>query len=101
MGGVAHVVGNGRVRAVGTVQEEITGVGPGRTLRYRMVKGAPVRYYTGVVTLAETPAGGTLVSWAVEFRPVVPGTGWAISLVTKRVAKRSMNEERSKDVDTS
>lgn len=79
MGGVAHAVGNGRVRAVGTVQEEIT----------------------GVVTLAETPAGGTLVSWAVEFRPVVPGTGWAISLVTKRVAKRSMNEERSKDVDTS
>ena len=109
--GAADGTGLTRTVKVGlvTAHEEITGVGPGRTLRYRMVKGAPVHDYTGTVTLAEAPAGGTLVSWAVEFRPVVPGTGWAVSLLTKHtldrvldaIAKRSGNEERSNDVDTS
>jgi hypothetical protein len=74
-----------------------------------MVEGAPVRDYTAVVTLDETAGGGTLVSWTAEFRPVVPGTRWAISLTAKRtlnrvldaIAQRSENHERSKDGYTS
>lgn len=107
------VDGTGLVRTVkagrGTVREEITGVGPGPVLRYRMIEGAPVRDYTAVVMLDETTGGGTLISWSAEFRPVVPGTGWAISLATKRtlnlvldvIAQRSENHERSKDGYTS
>ena len=87
--------GTGLVRivkaGVGTAHEEITGVGPGPTLQYRLIKGAPVRDYTGVVTLGETPEGGTLVSWEAEFRPLVPGTGWAISLATKHTLNRVLD----------
>jgi Polyketide cyclase / dehydrase and lipid transport len=105
--------GTGLVRIVtagrGTIREEITGIGPGPVLRYRMVEGAPVRDYTAVVTLDETAGGGTLVSWTAEFRPVVPGTRWAISLTAMRtlnrvldaIAQRSENHERSKDGYTS
>ena len=65
------------------VHEEIIGIGPGHVVSYRMIKGAPVRDYVGNIALEES-AGGTLVSWHVEFRPVVPGTGWLVSLVSKR-----------------
>ena len=105
--------GTGLARAVKvgvvTAHEEITGVDPGRALRYRMTAGAPVRDYTGSVTLEKSGTGGTLVSWTAAFRPIVPGTGWAIALVTKHtlnrvldaIAQRSENHERSKHVDTS
>ena len=56
-----------------------------------------------------TAGGGTLVSWSAESRPVVPGTGWAVSLAAKRtfnrvldaVSERSKDHERSKDGYTS
>ena len=87
--------GTGMVRAVklrvGTVHEEITNVGPGRVVRYRMIKGAPVRDYTSSVELEESPDGGTLVSWDARFRPVVPGTGWAFSLVSRHTLNRMLD----------
>jgi hypothetical protein len=71
--------GTGLTRAVkigpATVHEEITRVGPGYVVRYRMTKGAPVRDYVGSVALEESPDGGTQVSWDVQFRPVVPAPG--------------------------
>ena len=80
--------GTGLTRAVkigpATVHEEITRIGPGHVVRYRMTKGAPVRDYIGGVALHDSPAGGTRVSWDVQFRPVVPGTGWLITLLSKR-----------------
>ena len=87
--------GTGLTRAVKigpvTVHEEITRVGPGYAVRYRMTKGAPVRDYVGRVTLEESPDGGTQASWDVQFRPVVPGTGWLISLVSKRTLNRVLD----------
>jgi len=91
--GTADGTGLVRVVKVGlaTVHEEITHVGPGRVIRYRMIKGAPVRDYTSGVTLEESPDGGTLVSWDARFRPVVAGTGWAISLVSKHTLNRVLD----------
>jgi hypothetical protein len=87
--------GTGLTRAVkigpATVHEEITRVGPGRVVRYRMTKGAPVRDYEGSVALEESADGGTKVSWDVQFRPVVPGSGWLISLVSKRTLNRVLD----------
>ncbi|MGZ4379572.1 MAG: SRPBCC family protein [Gaiellaceae bacterium] len=87
--------GTGLVRVVkvglATVREEITDVGPGHVIRYRMTKGAPVRDYTSGVTLEQSPAGGTLVSWDARFRPLVPGTGWAVSLVSKHTLNRVLD----------
>jgi uncharacterized protein YndB with AHSA1/START domain len=84
--------GSGLVRAVkvGPVRahEEILQVGPGHLLRYRTTKGAPVKDYLGSVTLDDSPSGGTRVTWDVEFRPIVPGTGWLISRMTKRTLNR-------------
>jgi hypothetical protein len=87
--------GTGLTRAVkvgpALVYEEITGVGPGPLMRYRMTKGAPVRDYLGSVALEESPDGGTQVSWEVQFRPVEPGTGWLISRLTNRTLNRVLD----------
>jgi hypothetical protein len=91
--GAADGTGLVRVVKVGvaTVHEEITAVGPGCVIRYRMIKGAPVRDYTSGVALEKSPGGGTLVSWDARFRPLVPGTGWAVSLVSKHTLNRVLD----------
>jgi len=78
--GLVRTVKPGR----GTFQEEFTAVDPPHRLEYRMLKGAPVHDYKGIVTLDGTPNGGTRVRWVVTFRPVIPGTAWLISRVSKR-----------------
>jgi uncharacterized protein YndB with AHSA1/START domain len=87
--------GTGMVRVVkiglATIHEEITDIEPGRVVRYRMTKGAPARDYRSSVALQESPDGGTLVSWDARFRPVVPGTGWAVSLVSKHTLNRVLD----------
>jgi hypothetical protein len=91
--GAADGTGLVRVVKVGlaTAHEEITDVGPGHVIRYRLIRGAPVRDYTSGVALEESPGGGTLVSWDARFRPLVPGTGWAISFVSKRTLNRVLD----------
>jgi uncharacterized protein YndB with AHSA1/START domain len=91
--GEADGTGLVRVVKVGltTAHEEITDVGPGHFIRYRMIKGAPVRGYTSSVALEASPDGGTLVSWKARFRPVVPGTGWAVSLLSQRTLNRVLD----------
>ncbi len=91
--GAADGSGLCRVVKVGlvTAHEEITDVGPGHLIRYRMIKGAPVRDYRSSVSLEESPDGGTLVSWRARFRPVVPGTGWAVSLASKHTLNRVLD----------
>ncbi len=83
--------GPGREGRPGDGPEEITEVGPGHVIRYRMIKGAPVRDYTSGVALEESPRGGTLVSWDARFRPLVPGTGWAVSLASKHTLNRVLD----------
>jgi uncharacterized protein YndB with AHSA1/START domain len=91
--GAADGTGLVRVVKVGaaTAHEEITGVGPGHLIRYRLIKGAPVRDYTSTVALEALPDGDTLVSWSVRFRPLVPGTGWAVSLASQRTLNRVLD----------
>jgi len=87
--------GRGLIRAVkvgpATVHEEITEIGPGHVIRYRLLKGAPVRDYTSGAELEESQGGGTVVSWDAQFRPIVPGTGWAVSLVSKYTLNRVLD----------
>ena len=56
-----------------------------------MTKGAPVRDYTSGVALKESPEGGTLMTWRARFNRLVPGTGWAVSLASKRTLNRVLN----------
>ena len=85
--GLIRAVKVGRVRA----HEEILQVGPRHLVRYRTTKGAPVKDYLGSVALDDSPGGGTRVTWDVEFRPIVPGTGWLLSLLTKRTLNRVLD----------
>jgi len=89
------VDGTGLVRTVKvgltTAHEEITAVGPGHVIRYRLIKGAPVRDYTSGVALEQSPNGGTAVSWDARFRPLVPGTGWALRLISKHTVNRVLD----------
>ena len=91
--GAADGTGLRRVVKVGvaTLHEEVTDVGPGHVIRYRLTRGAPVRDYRSSVALEESPGGGTLVSWRARFRPLVPGTGWVVSLVSKHTLNRVLD----------
>jgi Polyketide cyclase / dehydrase and lipid transport len=87
--------GTGLIRIVmlgrGRLREEITSVGPGYTLSYRLLSGAPVRDYTGSVALDESPDGGTVVRWSVSFQPLITGTAPLVSFLTKRSLKRVLD----------
>lgn len=87
--------GSGLIRAVkvGPVRahEEILQIGPGHLVRYRTTKGAPVKDYVGSVSVDDSPSGGARVTWDVEFRPIVPGTGWLISRLTERTLNRVLD----------
>ncbi len=89
------VDGTGLIRIVrlgrGRFREEITSVGPGYALGYRLLSGAPVRDYTGSVTLDESPDGGTVVRWSISFRPSIPGSGPLVSFLTRRSVKRVLD----------
>ena len=52
---------------------------------------APYRSYRSEVVLARTPQGGTDITWASSFEPIVPGTGrvlrWFLRLVVGSFAR--------------
>ena len=87
--------GVGTVRAVKnlglTVHEEITSVDPGRGYTYRILSGAPVNDYTGRVTLEPLADDGTRVCFDIQFQPKIPGTGWLVSLLSKRTINRILD----------
>jgi hypothetical protein len=85
--GSAEGVGTLRLVSLGplSLREEITSVGPGYAYGYRVLKGVPVRDYTGAVALEERSPGRTDLRWIVRFRPRIPGSGSVISWSTKRL----------------
>ena len=88
--GAADGTGLVRVVKVGlaTAHEEITDVGPGHVIRYRMIKGAPVRDYRSSVSLEESPDGGTLVSWTCS---VPPGRSGHRLGASRSLSKHTLN----------
>lgn len=65
------------------IEEEITGFDPPKRMAYRLVAGAPIRDHSGEVRF-DREGAGTRVTWKVEFRPLVPGTGGLIRRVLER-----------------
>ena len=51
-----------------------------------------MRDYASTLTPAESEKESTHVSWDVSFRPILPGTGWAISLSAKHMLNRVLDE---------
>jgi uncharacterized protein YndB with AHSA1/START domain len=68
------------------LEEEVTGFDPPRRLEYRVCAGIPVRECRSELRL-EPSGAATRLSWAVQFRPLVPGTGWLLTrLIRPRLA---------------
>lgn len=90
--GAADGAGTVRLVQIGgqRVREEIVAVEPGRRVTYRLLAGAPVRDYVGNIVV-EPEGSGSRLTWEVELTPLVPGTGWLLSLVSKRVVARVLD----------
>lgn len=72
------------IRGMGLVlEEQVTAFEPNERMEYVLTEGAPIRDHVGEVRLAQEGAG-TRVRWTVQFRPVVPGTGWLLRAALKR-----------------
>jgi hypothetical protein len=89
--------GAGGVRRLGRppfmVREEIVVAEPPFHHGYRMVSGQPVRSYRADVRLVELegPAGrapGTRIEWTGVVVALVPGTGWLVQRLLRRMLHR-------------
>lgn len=88
--GVPAPDGVGAVRrftrhGVGSREEVVTWEPPGR-LSYTMLSGFPVRHYRADVHL-EPDGSGTAISWSVRFDEKVPGTGWLMTALLRRIVR--------------
>jgi hypothetical protein len=72
----AHGVGAvRRIKAAGpapAIVEEITGYEPDTRLAYKALAGVPFADYSGEVSLAATPQGGTAITWTLTARQRIP-----------------------------
>jgi len=80
--------GVGAIRRLGTrlfsTREEITEYDAPHYLAYTILGPAPMREYRAIVS-CDPENGGTRITWAGAFKPVVPGTGKLLAWVLKRV----------------
>ena len=56
-------------------REEITAFEPPSRLGYKLLSGLPLRDYNASITLADTPDGGTDITWRSQFEGKLPLTG--------------------------
>jgi len=68
---------------------EVVAFDPPHKYEYELISGHPFRSYHGVTTLTPTDQG-TLVRWHVDFRPRLPGSGWALQLMIGRAFRRAL-----------
>ncbi|MBV9869328.1 MAG: SRPBCC family protein [Frankiaceae bacterium] len=80
--------GVGAVRRLGArgfaTREEITEYDPPHYLAYTILGKAPMRDYRAIVSF-DRHDGGTRITWAGAFEPVIPGTGRLLAWVLKRI----------------
>ncbi len=68
------------------VEEEITAFEPPKRMAYRLTAGAPLRDHHGEVSF-EPHESGTRLTWRVEFRPWIPGTGFLVRRALERTLR--------------
>jgi len=55
------------------MREQVVGWDAARSLRYRLLEGAPITCHQGKVDIRRVP-GGSEVTWKIRYRPKIPGT---------------------------
>lgn len=73
------------------VCERIETVEPMQSFSYRIISGSPVRSYLGKVEF-KREGNATCLRWSCTFAPKIPGTGWIIASITRKVITRAMEE---------
>ena len=87
--------GVGAVRALHVVgpaiRERVTAFEPGQRLAYVALSGVPAKDYKGEILLRAS-GSGTVLTWTIEFRPLVPGAqlvlAGAIGAAARLLARR-------------
>jgi catechol 2,3-dioxygenase-like lactoylglutathione lyase family enzyme/uncharacterized protein YndB with AHSA1/START domain len=73
----------------GTLVEQVSGIEPGRRIRYRVIEGGPVVFHNGEIVLR--PSGADCeVEWTIRCRSRIPWTGWLLRPVLQRMMSRML-----------
>lgn len=73
------------------LREEVTRFEPPTRMEYRVVAGpVPITGHRGEV-LFEPEGRGTRVRWRASFRPLLPGTGWALRRMVELTFRRMLS----------
>ena len=75
--------------SAGAVVEQIIGVEPQRSIRYRAIEGAPFNYHRGEIQLREQ-GNETEVHWQIRFRGKAPGLGTLLRAGLQPMLKRML-----------
>jgi uncharacterized protein YndB with AHSA1/START domain/catechol 2,3-dioxygenase-like lactoylglutathione lyase family enzyme len=75
----------------GRVVEQITAVEPGRSIRYRVTEGGPIRYHNGEIVLR--PAGdGCVVDWSIRCRSKYPFVGGLLRRALQKMLDQMLRQ---------
>lgn len=75
----------------GTVVEQITGVEPGRAIRYRVIQGSPFVFHQGEIRLGAA-GDGTEVTWSIRFRSKLPMAGGMLRLLLRGMLDKMLRK---------
>ena len=77
------------------IEEEVISWDPPNGYQYRLLRGAPIRDHRGEITVKDS-GGASQVQWTVQFRPVIPGTGWLVRMALERALGGMLRSMRRK-----
>ena len=73
-------------------EETVTEAVPNERIEYRITKGSPLRDHRGVMSFAETAAGGTHLDYRITFDSKVPGLAAAVAATLRRQVARGLRK---------
>ena len=72
------------------VTEEVLAFEPPNHMAYTVLSGFPIKNHRGEIYLKEQN-GGCELSWNITFEGKVPGLGWPMKLIVRRVIGKGLN----------
>ncbi|MBW2606888.1 MAG: SRPBCC family protein [Deltaproteobacteria bacterium] len=86
-------IGTIRIITIGSRQfrERLEALIPPNSLTYSLLSGAPVRNYTGNIDI-KSIRNETLITWKVQFKPKIIGTGWIVKWLAKNTINHILKE---------
>jgi len=101
---IVHEKGDRKDNGVGTIRtiklgmfsamERLEAVEPKKCYMYCILSGSPVKQYLGRFEF-KAEKNATLIRWSANFKPKVPGIGWIIAIVTKKMVHKILSQMES------